>query len=223
LLEVVKLFRGREVGEIDWKNASDLYCLSEELKVESLRRLVEDFVMNSNSNSDLLSFVLSLCERGLSTDFLESKLRSEIASLIDEPSFDDVPLSILSRIIDFKVVPSGSSFQKLLKFCVRFVDRPGNRGGMQGAILFRTLELSRLTSSDLGILGDSRKLVYCFMSDSTASSLFDVLGFKSESERRFQILANDISELQTRTKSIEVNCVELSAFQDLCAKVETLK
>jgi archaellum component FlaC len=229
-LEFIKPFRSNEQVAVDWETASDLYCLCDEFKVESLRCSVEAFILSGScSTSNLISIVLSLCERGISTTFLEAKLRDNVISLIRDQRFSEVPLSVLERVIDFRLISDRSSYRELLEFCIRFVDH----SGVGGSTLFRTLEFGRLTPSDILFIGDSRRFVYPFMSDSAISSLIDSQGFKCEAEGRLTNLEKAICELKTSVESVELSVnrmkadqasfVRLMTFDRLSGEVEEMK
>jgi hypothetical protein len=235
VVEFVKTLAGREHSEVNWTNAGDLYCLCDELKVEILRNRVEEFIL-SGSTADLVSVAASLAERGVSTAFLEPKLRDSVLSLceeglsIDESGFDRLPLSVLDRVIDFRLISHRPAFQPLLKFCASIADRDGS----EGSILFRTLELSRLTSSEISMVGDPQRLVYSLMADSPMSKFINSLGFKCENVGRWQHeVEAEISELRSALASVQsslaqmkaeaVNFVKLPAFHQLSDEVEETK
>jgi hypothetical protein len=205
---------------ITWKSAADLYSLCDELKVDAIRSQVEAFLMNKpGSISDLISVVLSLLEKQISTSFLEPRLQDQLDSLIGIPAFSEIPLSVLDRVIDFGVVSDRSSFRRLLEFCLAVVDRCG----VEASILFRTLDPSRLTGPDISLIGSSRRFIYDWMPNSAILTLIDSRGFQCETEVKFQQIESNICALKRSIESMEGTCVQMSAFASLRAQFEDMK
>jgi hypothetical protein len=103
----------------------------------------------------------------------------------------------LNRAIDFKSVQDRADFDRLVAFCVSVFDELG----VTGSILFRTIDLGRLTAWNLMQIGDRRQFVLPFVSTSSFVTVLDSLSYRNEAELRFNECGNRLEYIEAEMKA----------------------
>jgi hypothetical protein len=129
--------------------AFDLIALSEEFEVETLKRRVVDW-MAANESALLVPTLLFELKRNLETTATESKIRKQFAKLLHDPSLRDLPLCVLSRVIDNSVENVHSLFDFLMS-CLDMVDG-------SASVLFRGLDIPFLSLDGITPMEMDRRL-----------------------------------------------------------------
>jgi hypothetical protein len=174
-------------------NAFEIECLCDEWQVvENLRAEVTAFIESHCSALSLLEFRL---ERGLPTVACESRLRSHLPDLIDDPRIFNLPFPILSRVVDFGLFDSDhGSRKKLFDFCLSVMDARGSAA----SCLFRTLNVDRLTCGDLQLLCSRADFRWVFVSDSIGRRLKNIIDHVTDLEGQIASLSQAFETMQVR-------------------------
>jgi hypothetical protein len=118
----------------------------------------------------------------------ENRVREDFAKFANDGQMIEIPVSILSRIIDFNV-HGPESFESVFGFCVRYFRQHGSGASH----IFRTLKVSELSKEHLIYLCSLKDLHWCFLNDSVGVTIMELPTRLNSVGSRLELQSNRIA------------------------------
>jgi hypothetical protein len=202
-------------------NVFDIEVLCDEWSVvgKPIRRKLTEFIEHPPSGQSLLlRRLLFRLSRGLSTSEAEDFLRCNLVCLFDDSAALEIPVVILSRIIDFRSCEGRQEeYERLFAFCIEYLSAHGSSASQ----IMRTLDVTRLSDNGLGRLCALEQLNWGVLSESLCRCLIglrqELSGAqqqKGELETKVREQAREIGNLRKEVVQAETEKVAMKAAVD---------
>jgi hypothetical protein len=198
-------------------NVFEIELLCDEWSVEGavIHQKVTEFIQHQQSDQSLwLRRLLFRLDRGASTSEVEDLLRRNLVRLVCDSAALEIPVAIMSRIIDFRCCEGRQEeYEQLFTFCVRYLRVHGS----SASGIMRTLDVTRLNDEDLGDLCALEQLNWGVLNESVDRYVIglrkELLGERKESgelrnkiqqqQKEITVLRNEIEEQRRSVVGIE--------------------
>jgi hypothetical protein len=179
---------------ISLENALPLLSLAEEWEVQPLEEAVIEFMGRpENSVPLLIPTILRDLSRNADTSALETQLRPHIPSLLEGDSLLQLPVSLVSRLLDSD---SPLDLRRLFPFLVRCL----NHFGPTASALFCGIEVDQLTPEEIGTLQSHPDFRWCFLGPSVGSAILNLVG---ENSKQGFLLSSQVSRIEIMGSTLE--------------------
>jgi hypothetical protein len=167
-------------------NVFEFRVLCDEWLVEpGIRKMVTDF-LDSHAEDLLIPGLLFQLKRGPPSKTDEASLCDRLMDFIDNPRLPNLPLEVLDRVIDFsRYQDDGSDFRRLFDFCITYLDDNGSAG----SLLFKSVNVAKLSLDDLHTLCSGPVFLRRFLNDSASQAI-------SALETKIEAMSQEIAALQ---------------------------
>jgi hypothetical protein len=217
VIQFLKICQG-EAHTLTRANVFEVDLLCREWEIEdatcgAVRRFIEGPPAGSNL---LICELLFRFDHRLDTSELESRLRGDFVKFVNDNQLIEVPVSILSRIVDFSIY-GPNSFESVFEFCVRYF----KEHGASASQIFRTLKVSELSKEHLICLCSLKDLHWCFLSESVGLTIVELVTHLRSVGPRLELQSKLIADAEDgiRRARDELDLVK----QQLTGELENLK
>jgi hypothetical protein len=126
-------------------------------------------------------------------------LRCKLIDYVSDSAAQEIPAAVLSRIIDFRDFEARpEDYERLFVFCVEYLRAHGSASSQ----ILRTLDVTRLSSKDLGRLCALEQLNRGVLNDSFCRSLIAMRQELSRERQRNETLRKDLGEQQREARDL---------------------
>jgi hypothetical protein len=116
-------------------------------------------------------------------------LRSNLSGFVCDSAALEIPAAVLARIIDFRDYEDHSDeYERLFQFCIEYVRVHGS-SALQ---ILRTLDVTRLSTEDLGRLCATGQPNWSILNESVVQLLFAMRKEVEQQQKEIQDLRNDV-------------------------------
>jgi hypothetical protein len=163
--------------EITADTFADLEQLKEDWEVEQLQMALDQF-LNDHARDRLVIRVLKRSiGRGVNTANLENLVRRNFDAFVHEDELADLPIPVLTRVVNYDI-----DFDALLRFLMNCLERQGQLA----SVLFRGVDIGRLTFDQIQRLSRAGTFFWGFVNQSVA----DVINGLANEVVRQRVLAD---------------------------------
>jgi hypothetical protein len=176
-------------------NIFDFELLCDEWSVgKSIRKKAAEFIEYLPDGQSLwLRRLLFRLGRGLSTSEAEDVLRSNLVGLVSDSAALEIPVAILSRIVDFRCYEDNQEeYKRMFTFCVDYLRVHGS----SASEIMRSLDVTRLSNEDLGGLCTVEQLNWGVLNESVCQCLIELRGELLASRQQNEQHRREIKNLQ---------------------------
>jgi hypothetical protein len=199
----------------------DILLLCHDWDVRSLASSANEFISKpENCLNLLIDNIQHYLRIGCDTSDLESVLRADLMTFINDDSLLSLPFPLLSRILDGLSIPD-ESFRGFFRFLLRCLDRFGS----SASSLFKHLDLRRLTADEFDTLHCRTDFVWFFVSKTFTS--FTISQILSAHREQSEVFIRERKELQSIIQSqnerIELLLSEIVSLRTQMENITAIK
>jgi hypothetical protein len=216
-----------EEYEIKAETVFDIELLCERWEVDSIHCEVRQFITNSsNLRSLLIPSIIFKIRHNLESSSYEEIVSNELEYFIEDSSIFEVPFSHFHRMID-KVVSKSDSPEEYFEILMKSLSHYGGIASM----LFRSLDISKLTSSQIATLLEHEEFEWNFLGCNQSKIAMGVINSNSRLEAKLfhhheliESLISRLSFLENIVKDQEIVVSGLSNdHRDFTNRLERLE
>jgi hypothetical protein len=195
--------------EITADTFADLETLEEDWEVEQLRAVLDEFLRDHARDGLVVQVLGRAIRRGVDTTDLEGLVRRNFDALAHDDRLPGLPIPVLTRVVNYDV-----DFDDLFGFLTRCLER----AGPAASVLFRGVDMGRLTFDQVQHLRRAGAFVWGFTNQSVADV---IAGLANEVVRQRLLGDANVAELTQQVQNL--NAAAAAAEQAARERVDHLE